>query len=850
MGLPTLATPVIWNNLKIEYIGPLLLDYDLDGKDRNAKIKITNVSNKEIQNIHFQIAIQGVGEYPKVVGDGGFAVFPNGGNIDLAPGESYIAQHWLQGIYEARFGNTPPVKGQTKTYSIDFILATDNAAFQRTNPVADPVLAGKLTQAIAFSRFDYGMSEFLTTTSAALVGGQTLSGSIALPNGPVAGLTVEIGTPYSRWYSVETKVNGAVASFATTVPARDDWVVRVTADNQTSTTLSAAELADAGQITLSTASALSYGYQVSKTAEAPVGYWRGAVSESERTFVLIPGQENWSDPGDNAADAALRATSLIRKYNFSGDLLWEYAPGWETWGGDMTADGSRVVFLLNPDIIQYSAGEWTLGVLDGSNGSLLWSVTGDVPYLGGLEASISDDGRYVAAGSAQGALGLHDAVTGALLWQKTSGTFGQVRKIAFVNEFLYIGSGDGYLVKLVAATGEQVWKAYVGGWPFVNGLDINEPAGLIAVGTKSKDTTVINAQTGEILWSRQTGALDAVMSADGKYVANFYGDIFDARSGALVGQTGVGATAIFSPDSQYLIQADRGLVVIADLSGKILSRSVDNSDTGIGGGEQAQWSYLSADGSTLLVASRDMDTPGERALTIWSRGDPVPLANNPPGLPGQNLGNNPDDNPQPANVAPTPGNDQFDARPGANIIDGGEGIDQVVYELNRADFDLIANLDSFVVQSKNGTYSNTLKNIERIKFNDTSIALDVDKEQIGGQAVLALGALLGPDSINNPAVVGLVVGLLDDGMSFDELAVAAIEALSLQSNDALVTTLWTNIVGAAPSESDKASVIALLDSGTTPAELIRLAAYNEANETNVDLVGLAQRGLEFSQIDG
>jgi len=108
MSLPTLATPVIWNNLKLEYVGPLSLDYDLDGKDRNAKIKITNIGNKEIQNIHFQIAIQGVGEYPKVVGDGGFAVFPNGGNIDLAPGESYVAQNWLQGIYEARFGNTPP----------------------------------------------------------------------------------------------------------------------------------------------------------------------------------------------------------------------------------------------------------------------------------------------------------------------------------------------------------------------------------------------------------------------------------------------------------------------------------------------------------------------------------------------------------------------------------------------------------------------------------------------------------------------------------------------------------------------------------------------------------------------
>ncbi len=839
MSLPTLATPVIWNNLKLEYVGPLSLDYDLDGKDRNAKIKITNIGNKEIQNIHFQIAIQGVGEYPKVVGDGGFAVFPNGGNIDLAPGESYVAQNWLQGIYEARFGNTPPAKGQTKTYSIDFILATDNAAFQRANPVADPVLAGKFTQEIAFSRFDYGINDFRTTTSASLGAGQTLSGSIALPNGPLPGLTVEIGTPYSRWYSVETKVNGAVASFATTVPVRDDWVVRVTANNQLSTTLSATQLADAGQITLSTASALSYGYQVSKTAAAPVGYWRGAVSESERTFVLLPGQENWSDPGDNTADAALRATSLIRKYSFGGDLLWEYAPGWETWGGDMTADGSRVVFLLNPDITQYKAGVWKLGVLDGSNGRLLWSVTGDVPYLGGLEASISDDGRYVAAGSTQGALGLHDAVTGALLWQKTSGTFGQVRKIVFVNEFMYIGSGDGYLVKMVAATGAQVWKAYVGGWPFVNGLDVNEKAGLIALGTKSKDTTVVNARTGEILWSKQTGALDAVMSADGKYVANFYGDIFDARSGALVGQTGVGATAVFSPDSQYLIQADRGLVVIADLSGKILSRSVDNSDTGIGGGEQAQWSYLSANGATLLVASRDMDTPGERALTIWSRGDPVPLANNPPGVPGQNPGNNP----PPANVPPTPGNDQFAARQGTNLIDGGGGIDRVVYELSRSEFNLIANADSFVVQSKNGLYSNTLKNIERIQFKDTSIALDIKGN--AGITAKILGAVAGKQSLSNKEYVGIGLDLLDKGMSYTQLAGLALDALGLNTNDKIVTALWTNVIGSAPTAADKAPFIKMLEDGFSRGELARLAAETGENAANIGLTGIAQFGIEY-----
>ena len=192
------------------------------------------------------------------------------------------------------------------------------------------------------------------------------------------------------------------------------------------------------------------------------------------------------------------------------------------------------------------------------------------------------------------------------------------------------------------------------------------------------------------------------------------------------------------------------------------------------------------------------------------------------------------------------GNDVLISSGGQDILEGGEGKDSVIITKAASSSTITRDIETnnWVVSTDSGT--DTLVDVERLVFEDTSIALDIDREQIGGQAVLALGALIGPSSIKDPAVVGLVIGLLDDGMSFDELAVAAIEALSLQSNDALVTTLWTNIVGAAPSGSDKASVIALLDSGTTPAELIRLAAYNEANESNVDLVGLAQKGLAYS----
>jgi hypothetical protein len=845
MSQPDLAAPVVWNNLKLEYVGPLSLDYDLDSKDRNARLKITNVGTSTVENIYFQIAIQGLGDYPKVTGDGGFAVFPNGGNIDLAPGQTYVAQNWLQGIYEGRFGNTPPASGQTKTYSLDFILATDNAAFQRANPTADPVLAGKLTQQIAFTRNDYGPSEFRTTTSAELTDGQTLSGTIATPNGPLTGLTVEIATPYSRWYAVDVRSSSTQASFATKVPARDDWIVRVTADDLASRTFTASQLAEAGPITLGAVSDLSFGYQVAKTAVAPVGYWRGAVSESEKTVVLIPGQENWSDPGDDAADAALRARSLIRKYTFSGELLWEYAPGWETWGGDMSADGSRVVFMVTPDISRYRAGEWKLGVLNGRTGELLWSVNGQVPYLEGLEASVSPDGRYVAAGSSQGALGVHDGSSGALLWQKVAGTFGQVRKLLFVGEHLYVGSGDGFLVKLVAATGAQVWKSFVGGWPFVNGLDVNETAGLLAVGTKSKDTSVVDALTGEVLWSKQTGALDAVISPDGNYVANFYGDIFNARTGALVGQTGVGATVQFSPDSQYLIQADRGLVTIADLSGKVLSRIVDSTDTQAGSGEQAQWSYLSTDGTTLIVASRDMDTPGERALAIWTRGDPVVSTSNSSGGASGGTGQN-GGTPPVSNSSASAGNDRLTAQPGINQIDGLGGVDTVVYSLRRADFQIVTAGDNTVVRSTNGVFINALKNVERIQFQDTSVALDLTGN--AGITARILGALAGKQALNNKAYVGIGLDLLDKGMSVTELAGLAVETLGIKSKDQLVTTLWTNIAGAPPTAANKAPYLQLLDNGLAFAEFARLAVESSENAASIGLVGLLLSGIEYQPV--
>jgi serralysin len=195
------------------------------------------------------------------------------------------------------------------------------------------------------------------------------------------------------------------------------------------------------------------------------------------------------------------------------------------------------------------------------------------------------------------------------------------------------------------------------------------------------------------------------------------------------------------------------------------------------------------------------------------------------------------------------GDDVLISSGGEDILVGGEGTDSVLISKPAAESEISRDpiTNDWVVTGVSG--SDTLVEVERVVFEDSSIALDIGKNQAGGQAALILGALLGPDSVDNPAYVGAVLKLLDGGMSIDELAVAAIEALGLTSNDALVTLLWSNIVGSEPTESEKASVIRLLDDGLSPGELIVLALNSEINESNIDLIGISQSGLPYI-IDG
>jgi serralysin len=181
---------------------------------------------------------------------------------------------------------------------------------------------------------------------------------------------------------------------------------------------------------------------------------------------------------------------------------------------------------------------------------------------------------------------------------------------------------------------------------------------------------------------------------------------------------------------------------------------------------------------------------------------------------------------------------------GGDTIDGGAGIDQAVYTENFADVSLVKSGDAWNITL--GTDKDTLSNIERLKFNDKHLALDLDDH--AGQIVKILGLLLGKDQATNKAYVGAGLKLLDDGMTYEQLMQTALEVVlgDNVSSLSVVEMIWGNLIGSPTPTDNISQYSALIDNGTyTSAQLAMIAADNSLNTIAIDLVGLAQTGVEY-----
>jgi hypothetical protein len=114
-----------------------------------------------------------------------------------------------------------------------------------------------------------------------------------------------------------------------------------------------------------------------------------------------------------------------------------------------------------------------------------------------------------------------------------------------------------------------------------------------------------------------------------------------------------------------------------------------------------------------------------------------------------------------------------------------------------------------------------------------------------GTTAKILGAVFGKESVSNKNYVGIGLHFLDSGWTYDYLAGLALDAAGAKTNDQIVSLLWTNVIGTKPTAADKQPFIALLENGMTAGALAHLAADTSFNTTNINLVGLAQTGIEY-----
>ncbi|HWV09047.1 MAG TPA: hypothetical protein VN156_05865, partial [Pseudomonas sp.] len=193
---------------------------------------------------------------------------------------------------------------------------------------------------------------------------------------------------------------------------------------------------------------------------------------------------------------------------------------------------------------------------------------------------------------------------------------------------------------------------------------------------------------------------------------------------------------------------------------------------------------------------------------------------------------------------------------GNDRIDGGAGLDWVRSEGARDAHQITRQADgSWLVESDAGG-RDVLINVERLTFDDGSLALDL---QGGGQAALAvrlIGAVAGPEAAKDPALVGEVLSYLDTlgeaGFlrALDELGVFAQRAGGSDSAS-LLTLLHTQVTGRAPDADELAQMLDLQHAlGLDTAGTVAWAARLPQTAERIDLEALAREGLAFQSFGG
>ena len=197
------------------------------------------------------------------------------------------------------------------------------------------------------------------------------------------------------------------------------------------------------------------------------------------------------------------------------------------------------------------------------------------------------------------------------------------------------------------------------------------------------------------------------------------------------------------------------------------------------------------------------------------------------------------------------GNDRITGGGGDDVIDGGPGMDTAFYISKRSNFTLTRTGTGWKVDDKTGKEGHDqLVSVERLKFSDFNVALDLDG--YAGQAAQIVRALLGSQSLKSKDYMGMAIGLLDGGSSYAAVVDMAVgsglvgQLAGSASNSAFVRYVYKNVMGVSATQAQVDDLAGLLDAGVyTQSSLALVACQFGLNVNSVELTGLANTGIEY-----
>lgn len=195
------------------------------------------------------------------------------------------------------------------------------------------------------------------------------------------------------------------------------------------------------------------------------------------------------------------------------------------------------------------------------------------------------------------------------------------------------------------------------------------------------------------------------------------------------------------------------------------------------------------------------------------------------------------------------GTDKVDALvgyAGNDMLDGGAGRDTALFTGTSAGYTVTGTANGYTVKDNTGTEgTDTLLNVERIRFADKTIAIDISGN--AGQAYRLYKAAL--DRTPDAGGLSFQTKALDDGWGLASIAQNFIDSPEFAStygalnNTQFVTQLYANVLDRAPDAGGLAYHVSNLDAGMSRAAV--LVGFSESPENQAAVIGVIQNGIEL-----